>query len=191
MCLVKMIFEEGDAEAEETEGGRSFADYELHEEIGRGGMGLVYRAWEPGLRRTVALKLLLGGAFASREAIARFKKEAQIAAGLHHPHLVPIYAADEADGQPYYVMELIAGESLAALTGETVGSPAFMAPELAGGGKNLSSPSTDLYAVGAVFYQALTGDRHFRGRVFYKSWIKQRTCCPSRRGSWCRGCRWI
>lgn len=94
---------------------RTFGDYQLLEELGRGGMGVVYRAWEPKLERTVALKLLLAGPFAGEGFVARFLREARLAARLQHPHLVAVYDAGEAEGQPYYTMELVEGRSLSAV----------------------------------------------------------------------------
>ena len=87
-------------------------DFEILEEIGRGGMGVVYRARQTSLNRVVALKVLTGGLVQSERAVARFHKEAQAAARLHHTNIVPIYAQGHEQGQFYYAMELIDGQSL-------------------------------------------------------------------------------
>ncbi len=113
-CTVELTFA---GEVDEPEpGARTFGGYELVEEIGRGGMGVVYRAVQAKLKRTVAIKLLLGGAFAGEEAARRFRQEAELAAGLHHAGIVPIYEAGEEDGQAFYAMEFVEGRSLAELT---------------------------------------------------------------------------
>jgi serine/threonine protein kinase len=88
--------------------------YELVEEIGRGAMGVVYKAWDPRLKRWVALKMLLRGEHASSADLARFRAEAQAAAGLAHRNIVPVYQVGESDGRAYFCMEFIEGTTLAA-----------------------------------------------------------------------------
>ncbi|MBI1176217.1 protein kinase [bacterium] len=203
---------------------RKFAEFELLEEIARGGMGVVYRARQISLNRIVALKTILSGPFASPVAIDRFRTEARIIASLQHPNIVAIHEVGEAENQPYFTMDFIDGGNLAELvregplpperaaryvaliaravqhahemgvlhrdlkpsnvlldpfdqprvtdfglarqlsvnsqitvTGQLLGSPAYMAPEQIAGRHNDIGPGTDIYSIGAVLYHLLTG----------------------------------
>lgn len=89
-----------------------FGEYELQEEIGRGGMGVVYRALHVSLGREVALKMILRGQLASEADRDRFAAEAQAAAKLEHPGIVPVYEVGELEGRPYFTMKYIRGTTL-------------------------------------------------------------------------------
>src|SRR5438876_4890324 len=213
-----------------------FGDYELLEEIGRGGQGVVYRAHQKSLNRTVALKVIGLGQWATKTHLKRFRLEAEAAASLEHPGIVPIHEVGEREGTCYFSMGFIEGDQLDAVvrrelmsvrraaeliakvartvhyahehhilhrdikpgnilldrqgephltdfglarlvetestvtrTMEVLGTPSYMAPEQAVGNNAAVSSVTDVYGLGAVFYQLLTGHPPFAGGTTFET----------------------
>ncbi|MGI9328643.1 MAG: serine/threonine-protein kinase, partial [Pseudomonadales bacterium] len=227
-----------------------FGDYELLEEIARGGMGVVYKARQISLNRIVALKMILAGQLASPAELRRFHAEAEAAAKFDHPGIVPIFEVGEYDGQHFFSMGYVDGDSLAARlregplasrasaillkkicqavqyahehdvihrdlkpanillsvtdqqtlaenelgvetgdlnvtpritdfglakrlqgeseltgTGQILGTPSYMSPEQAVGSSQQIGPASDLYSLGAILYQMLTGRPPFQAET--------------------------
>ena len=213
-----------------------FGDYGLLEEVGRGGQGVVYRAYQKSLNRTVALKVVGLGPWATEAHLKRFRREAEAAASLEHPGIVPIHEVGERDGCCYFSMKFVEGgkldevakrepmpisraveliakvartahyahqhgilhrdikpgnilldtngeplltdfglarlvetESTVTRTKEVMGTPSYMAPEQAAGENTKLSKATDIYGLGAVLYQLLTGHPPFAGGTTYET----------------------
>ncbi|HEY2235822.1 MAG TPA: serine/threonine-protein kinase, partial [Candidatus Angelobacter sp.] len=211
-------------------------DYELLEEVGRGGQGVVFRARQKSLNRTVALKVISLGQWASTAHLKRFRREAEAAAGLDHPSIVPIYEVGERDGSCYFSMKFVEGgqldevvrrkpmsirqaaeliakvartvhyahehgivhrdikpgnilldakgephltdfglarlvesESSITRTLDVMGTPSYMAPEQAAGETTKLGSVTDVYGLGAVFYELLTAHPPFAGGTSYQT----------------------
>lgn len=102
----------GEAPATASAIGTLVGEYRIEEELGRGGMGVVYRAWQSSLQRVVALKMIPNAAFASSQDLARLRAEALAAARLRHPNIVPVYEVGELEGQPWFSMQYIKGTTL-------------------------------------------------------------------------------
>lgn len=138
-------------EVEESSERRSFGRYELHEELGRGGMGVVYRARQVDLDRMVAVKMILVNRLASRDDIRRFYQEAQAAGRLSHPNIVGIHEVGEVNGQHYFSMDCVEGrgfnellaagpaESVVAGSGSEAAAQSGAAGESSGSARKLSS----------------------------------------------------
>ncbi|HMP03614.1 MAG TPA: protein kinase [Gemmatales bacterium] len=221
------------------------AGYEILEELGRGGMGVVYKAVQVALKRPVALKMIISAMHASEEQIARFRREAEAVARIHHPNIVAVYDVGEFDGSPFLALEFVDGGSLAdqlhgrpmppleagmmveqlargvyaahqqgiihrdlkpanilltrnglpkisdfglakqmdessgwTRTGDIMGTPCYMAPEQAEGRIRLIGPCTDIYALGAILYELMTGQPPFRGTTTLDTLEQVRTRDP-------------
>jgi TolB-like protein/Tfp pilus assembly protein PilF len=215
---------------------KEFGDYELLEEIGRGGQGVVFRAWQRSLSRTVAIKIIGAGQFATNAHLRRLRREAEAAAKLNHPGIVPVYEVGERDGTSYFSMRFVEGDPLDKLvscgpmaarqaaeliakvarivhyahehgilhrdikpgnilldaegephltdfglarllehgstvtgTNEIMGTPSYMAPEQAVGNNAGVCRGTDIYGLGAVLYELLTGHPPFAGETAYET----------------------
>src|SRR5213594_4397517 len=213
-----------------------FGDYELLEEIGRGGQGVVYRARQKSLNRTVALKVIGLGQWSSTPHLRRFRHEAEAAASLEHPQIVPIYEIGERDGSCYFSMKFVEGgqlddvfrrepisirravellvkiartvqfahergilhrdikpgnilldkkgephltdfglarllehDSTMTNSRDVLGTPSYIAPEQAAGQTKHLTVAADVYSLGAVFYQMLTGEPPFAGGTTYET----------------------
>lgn len=206
--------------------------YLVLEVLGRGGMGVVYKARHQKLTRTVAVKMLLAGAYAAATELERFMREARAIAVLRHPHIIQVFDVGEADGRPYFTMEYIEGGTLAqklagipqpprvaatvvatlaqaihhahaggivhrdlkpsnillaadgtvkisdfglarasadgpdlTLGGTRLGTPSYMSPEQAIGRQGTIGPPADIYSLGAILYETLTGRPPFRAET--------------------------
>jgi WD40 repeat protein len=210
----------------------NYSDYRLEDELGRGGMGIVYRAHRLSLNRQVALKMILGGAFHTTNFAKRLRLEAEATAALDHPNIVTIYEVGEHNGQPFFTMRLVEGTNLAqklkagpvtphqaatlmvtvaraiqhahergvlhrdlkpsnilldtqgqphvtdfglarimhadsslTLSQAAIGTPSYMAPEQAAGNTKKVTTAADIYSLGAILYELLTGRPLFRAET--------------------------
>jgi eukaryotic-like serine/threonine-protein kinase len=209
----------------------TIGDFRILREIGRGGMGIVYEAWQVSLDRRVCLKVLPPALIADAKALARFELETLVAGRLEHPGIVSIYGKGVEGGAPYYAMEFVDGETLdrvsedvdpkrclslaeaflsaaealqyahqkgvihrdlkpsnlildrkgrlrildfglarleghqgLTLSGDFLGTPLYMSPEQAAANRAGLDHRTDIYSLGATFFEALTGQPPFRGK---------------------------
>ena len=119
-CVVGEATEPMGSEPERDMSSISVPGYEIETVLGRGGMGVVYKARHLALKRTVALKMVLAGGHAGPDELARFRIEAEAVARLQHPNIVQIHEVGESDGHPYFALEYVEGGNLA---GKIEGNP--------------------------------------------------------------------
>jgi serine/threonine protein kinase/tetratricopeptide (TPR) repeat protein len=135
---------------------KRLGDYDILREIGRGGMGIVYEARQLSLNRHVALKVLPFAAMMDEKQIARFRNEAQAAAQLHHPNIVPVHAVGQERGVHYFAMQYVPGQSLEAALRELQGEPGSGEPGRGGtAGSERASKSTAIAGSQASYEEAL------------------------------------
>src|SRR5262245_41024745 len=125
--------------------GQILSHYEVQEELGRGGMGRVYKARDLRLQRTIALKLLLGQ-ISGEQSRLRITREARVASALNHPNIVVIYEIDEADGIPFIAMEYVAGKSLR----DSIGSGGLPVNQVLDYGIQISGALDAAHAAGVI-----------------------------------------
>ncbi|QVL33730.1 protein kinase [Telmatocola sphagniphila] len=221
--------------------------YKVEGILGQGGMGIVYKAKDLSLKRTVALKMIISGDFAGSKELARFRIEAEAVARLQHPNIVQIHEVGETKGRPYLALEFVEGGTLATKlagkplplreaaklveslargmqlahsrnvihrdlkpgnillksdgtpkiadfglarqldtdssetqSGAVIGTPSYMAPEQAAGMANEAGPATDVYALGAILYECLTGKPPFKAESMMKTLDLVRNAQPVR-----------
>src|SRR5437762_2482658 len=134
-------------------------EYEILEELGRGGMAIVFKAREKQLERDVAIKVLPFSLAFDKEFVERFQREARTSAKLEHPSIIPIYRVGKSGRVIYFVMKFLGGKLTG--TGMSIGTPHYMSPEQARA-QTLDGRS-DIYSLGVVAYQSLTGRVPFDG----------------------------
>jgi HEAT repeat protein/predicted Ser/Thr protein kinase len=230
----------------QTQGGiikKKFGKFDVIKEIARGGMGIVYKVHDPDLRRDLALKVLLQGEGADENAIKRFMREARAAGNLNHPNIIPVHEMGQIEGQYFFTMDFIEGNSLqdfmegrivrklsqhefiekirdvclalqaahdkgiihrdlkpanimirdsdqqvvlmdfglakecsnmsiVSMTGTVLGSPAYMSPEQAKGNVRGIDHRSDIYSIGILLYEGLTGTQPFAGETIFDTLTK-------------------